>query len=380
MTLDVSALVSRSIHIATVTQPVKRSRAWRPDELNFLIGNLGRMSEFEISQHLPGRSKNAVHIMRERRRLPAATKSPGWKSASKWSKLLGLKDQRPVSYWVRQGLVDGYVSEAAGGRQICMIQEASMRAFVLNPRNWVYFDPMSVQDAELKRMLEKQAKRWGDEWLSNRQAADLLASKWGRPVNSKDILRYINQGRLDAQHVVNKDGRQHVNDVPAWSFWMVRRSQVEALRYYGSGDAVSSWTEAADAFLVLARAVGLSDLRIEKLTGKHHSLIGQRWAKLQSSGKIEALAKQWGSGVVAKGGAVTADWRQFRERFPRIEKAAQRYLHGTSTADDRILLSTILRAQAIAHGKDPGVKQKGSAKCVGKIAHALLEQGLQPYL
>jgi len=376
--VDASALVSRSIQMAAVTYPVRRSREWRPDELFFLANNLGKMSEYEISLHLPGRSKNAVHIMRERSHLPATTKAPGWRSANLWREPLGLPDQRTIIGWVERGLVEGRVTEAQGGRRICMINDAAMRVFTLNPQNWVYF--RTVRDSELKRMIKKQRRRWGDEWLTNRQAADLLAARWGRPVDSKDVLRNIKLGRLDGKHLVNKDGRQEVNEVPGWSFWMVLRSQVEALEYQDYGTAVSGWTDAADAFLVLGKAVGLSSLRIGTLMNKSHSLIEQRRKRLGELGKVDGLARQWGPGVTVAAGIVAADWREFPQRFPCIEKAARRYKAGSPREDDLFLLSTILRAQAYASGKDPGVKRNGSAKCVSKIAQALRDQGLQPYL
>ena len=378
--VNVGALVSRSIQMAAVAYPVNRSREWRPDELAFLEINLGKMSEYEISQQLPGRSKNAVHIMRERSHLPAPTKAPGWRSANRWREPLGLPDQRTIIGWIERGLVAGRVTEVLGGRRICMINDASMRAFVLNPQNWVYFNTERVRDRELKRMIEKQRRRWGDEWLTNRQAADLLAARWGRPVDSKDVLRYIKLGRLDGKHLVNKDGRQQVNETPGWSFWMVRRSQVEALMFHDYGTAVSGWTDAADAFLVLAKAVGLSSLRIGRLMKKSHSLVEQRWKRLWELDKVDELARRWGPDVRVVGGNVAVDWRKFRQHFPCIEKAARRYKAGSPQEDDLFLLSTILRAQAYASGKDPGAKRNGSTKCVSRIAQALRDQGLQPYL
>jgi hypothetical protein len=378
--VDARALVSRSIHMAAAANPVLRSREWRPEEFAFLERNLGRMSEFEISQHLPGRSQIAVHIMRERSNLPASTKTPGWKTANKWRGPLGIPDQRTIIGWVERDLVDGRVTEAQGGRRICMISEAAMRAFVLNPQNWVYFNPDQVRDAELKRMIKKQRRRWGDEWLTNRQAADLLTVRWGRPVDPKDVLRFIKLGRLDGKHLVNKDGRQEVNEIPGWSYWMVLRSQVETLEFQGNGVALSSWTEAADAFLVLAKAVGLSTLRIGRLMNKSHSLIEQRWNRLWELGKVEELARQWGPDVKVAVRSVAADWRCFRQHFPYLERAARRYKDGSPQEDDLHLLTTVLRAQAYAEGKDVGVKRNGLAKCVARIAQSLQDQGLQPYL
>lgn len=261
-----------------------------------------------------------------------------------------------------------------------MISEAAMRAFVLNPQNWVYFNPDQVRDAELKRMIKKQRRRWGDEWLTNRQAADLLTVRWGRPVDPKDVLRFIKLGRLDGKHLVNKDGRQEVNEIPGWSYWMVLRSQVETLKFQGNGVALSSWTEAADAFLVLAKAVGLSTLRIGRLMNKSHSLIEQRWNRLWELGKVEELARQWGPDVKVAVRSVAADWRCFRQHFPYLERAARRYKDGSPQEDDLHLLTTVLRAQAYAEGKDVGVKRNGLAKCVARIAQSLQDQGLQPYL
>lgn len=339
--LNVSALVSRSIHVAARERKSTHGRTWRPDELAFLKNNLGRMSEYEIAQALPGRSKTAVHLMRERSGLPAMIKVPGMKSANSWREILGMADQRPIIAWVKNGLIKGRVTEAQGGRKICMIEDDSMRAFVLSPNNWVYFNPNGVKDAELKRMIEKQRKRWGDEWLTNRQAADLLTIRWKRPVCSKDILHMIKMGRLDGRHILNKDGRQHVNETPRWSLWMVRRSQVETMRYMRPGDALSGWTDAADSFLVLARAIGLSDLRIGKLMGKSHAVIGQRWKRLQELGRIRKIAREIGGGVKVSGRTVSANWRRYRRRFAFIEKAARRCSEGSANRDDRRLMDLV---------------------------------------
>jgi hypothetical protein len=247
MTDGMEALIERLIITADTIMAPQRSRAWTDEEIQFLRGSMGHLTEAEIAAIL-GRPKNGVHLKRERLGLPASSKTPGWLTAEQAKRKLGMKDCRPIRSWVKRGFVKGHI--LGGPRKICMVHEVSFRRFVIDPMNWPWFERERVRDPYLCRLLERQAQRWGDEWLTSRQASELCG------LDIRQIGQYVRMGRLKAVHTANKDGR--CNKQPRWAFYFVLRSEIEAIRIYKHGEALTTCTPGALDWLRKALDMGWS--------------------------------------------------------------------------------------------------------------------------
>lgn len=219
----------------------RRPLPWTQAEDQFLRQNLGILSESDIAARL-NRSRNAVHLRWERDlNLPCPSKTPGYVTARQASDMLGV-DVHAVCKWIRDGLLPAQIIPY--GRRIRRIAIPDLRRFAATPRNWIYFKPDHVPDPDLRRLVDKARRRWGDEWLSTGQVADMHGLAASGP-----IVNRVHAGTLPAQRLFNNN-------------WFVRRSHAQELRIWPRcgepGRSKSNWTPAADAFLVLSRAVGLS--------------------------------------------------------------------------------------------------------------------------
>jgi hypothetical protein len=103
-----------------------------------------------------------------------------------------------------------------------MVHEISLRRWIVSPISWLYFNTEHIQDPHLARLVELAQERWGDEWLTTRQVADLKGT------TTRQIGQTIFRRQLPAVHVVGKDGR-HENG--KWAFWGVKRSDAEAWQF-----------------------------------------------------------------------------------------------------------------------------------------------------
>ena len=348
-------IMQMAAHIRTAIPT--RSNRWRDDELRIVQSNLGKMSEEKIAEMLPGRSAGAVKIIRQRKGMPASTKVPGWTTANQAAMRLGLVDQRPVIQWVRDGLVKG--RRLKSSRTIWMINECSLKQFALNPMNWPRFNIHAVVDEKLSRLIALRQERWGDEWLTTRQVADMYG------VDSKTILTYIMRGRIPAIRIENRDGR-HAN--PKWANWFIRKSDVTGLTIYHHGNMQTLWTERADAFLLLAISAGIPPERIALLMKVSRDSPRLRLAKLT---KHEKMSNRF----------PIVDWREHRSRFPFLEHAAERYKRGQALESELSLLAYVLRRQYKAHDiKVSRLHGRASREMVDKIATALRAHKIDPYL
>jgi len=372
MMIDFTNLAESIVMHTQRRLPSPAPARWSDRELETLRAGLGYMSEEEIAQSLPGRSVVAVKLKRQRTAMPSTSKAAGWLTAtSAIRNIIDLSDPRIVSGWVRKGLVQGHFQ---GQRDICMVHEISLRRFIVSPANWVYFDPDKVIDPSLRRLIAIQKQRWQDEWLTTRQAADLLGIK-----DVKEILRNIQLGRIQGVKLVNKDGRTSLHKEPAWSYWMVRKSEALKLKRYRYGEAISAFTDQADVFMILAVAIGLSAARISRLVGINNTSVSKRLQYLVD-GQAQDLAAQYNGKVHLNGSQLLADWRQFPGRFPYIERAAKRFAAGNPQKDDLYLLTLILSHQAEWHGIDLYKYGRVSIQRIEKMTHRLSAQQTEPYL
>ncbi len=227
-----------------ITSPRKNARPWTKEEDQFVRESLGWLSDEEIGQAI-GRTAVAVHDRWDRDLgLPGPSKAPDVITAQKAADMLGI-DAHKTAFWVDMELIPGRLM--AGARKIRLIDRQVFRRWVLNPMNWVYFRADKVRDPELKRMLKKRSKRWGNEWWSTAQAARYHGTDTG------EIKRYIQMGRLPSFRLPLSLGGRHPDR--KWSNHFVLKSDAIGMRFYKRGEAFkehSPFTPAADRFLLKA--------------------------------------------------------------------------------------------------------------------------------
>jgi hypothetical protein len=271
--------------------------------------------------------------------------------------------------WIKKGLVLGHRIE---GDDTWLIHEISLRRWVICPRSWVYFDTTRIQDSHLARLVALAQVRWGDEWLTTRQVADMKGT------TTRQVGQTIFRGVLPAVHIVSKDGR-HENT--AWSFWAVKRSDAEAWQFKA---AAYDLTDRMHAFILLAGSIGLSGMTIARLTGLSHSTAFARFQMMNNPRHVKKMIKKYGFAAMEyrRKVGVHADWRKFASRFPYLHAAFERYRDGKATVEDCFLIVRVLKYQMAANGMKVNVNAIGRITCgtVDNLIARMREAGIKPYL
>jgi len=128
--------------------------------------------------------------------------------------------------------------------------DRGLERFAVKSEHWILFRPDRVRDPALARLVTLAVERWGDEWLTPGQVAEI-----------HNVNRHIRAGKLPAVK---------------WGNWRIRRSDAERV-YFPKGRGTGhelDWSEEGDAFLVLARAVGLS---LRQAQGRPWPLLTISW-------------------------------------------------------------------------------------------------------
>ena len=212
--------IAPSIFASQPQEPAYRAARWTPEEDQFLRKNLGWMSEADIATSL-GRTVIAVHLRWSRDlHLPSPSKHPDFLTAEQASVILNVENHA-VSHWCDAGLIP--FRNMAANRKMRLIFRTSFYRWVLTPDNWIYFDYTKILDPHLRRLCELRAIRWGDEWMTTPQVAQMHG------VTSKDVQRLVYRGELPAVQVATSRGGRNKN--PAWLNWYVRRSDAENARF-----------------------------------------------------------------------------------------------------------------------------------------------------
>jgi hypothetical protein len=368
LNFDLTALITNSLKVGMAHAPSRKAPLCSETDLARVKELLLFRSPKIVGQML-GRSTDAIKIVRQCQHFKASSKSEGWLTANRVMQLLGMADARPVVGWVKKGLV---FRHRIAGDDTWMVHEISLRRWIISPRSWVYFDTKRIQELHLTRLVELAQERWGDEWLTTRQVADLKGT------TTWQIDQSIFRGAIPTIHIVNKDGR-HEN--AAWSFWAIKRSDAEAWQFKLPAYDL---TDRMHAFILLAGAIGLSGMNIAKLTGVSHSTVSDRFQMMNNARHVRKLIKKYGLKGIEyrrKVGA-HADWRQFAHRFPQVCSAFERYRDGKPTLDDCYLIVRILNNQMAANG------MKVNVNALGKVSHGTVHDlvacmrkaGIRPYL
>ena len=301
-----------------VENPNKPSLRWTEAEDEFLRRNLGVLTGSQIAAAL-GRTAVAVHLRYSRDlRLPSPSKDPRYLTARNIARLLGVDEHKPCR-WIDDGLLPGRAmpSDADRPRLIRLVDKKAFYRWVANPRNWIWFDIDLVADPSLRSFLQRRRQRWGDEWWTTPQVAAYHA------VDVQDVKRYLQLGRLHGVQSPNYAGR---HPQPAWARWRILRSEATRpglvfKKGRGAGHK-RDWSQAADAFILLARAVGLSTNAIGAMTGWHTGRVSYRLARLMSDNLVIPLAMQYNLRIWYEGdGRLFADWYIHRRRFPALTQA-----------------------------------------------------------
>ena len=275
MVANSMSVVSFILNQAVAELPNLNARRWTKEEDQFLVDNYNTMSETEIGIHLD-RSLTSVHLRRERDlNLPGVSKTADVITSYKAAVALGI-DPHKTWHWVDIGLIKRYYKP--GAPTIRIIKKTDFIAWVVNPKNWIYFDIHKIKDAHLRRLCELRSMRWGDEWWTTPQVADY----W--KVGVSDVKRYIQFGWMPATHIPVSFGGRNPNG--KWSYWRVLRSDAMRVKIYNQGNSQHVFTdrnfsENADRFLMTARnELHLEYPVIAKMMKKKRMALYTRYSQL----------------------------------------------------------------------------------------------------
>jgi len=335
----ISLVVARAPRLAPLSAmtvaPVRRTRNpnWTAEEDNFLRRNMGYKTFATIGEEL-GRSEAAVELRHERIGVPRPLVDPRFISANKIANILGI-DEHKVCFWIDRGLLPGeYVVSRTNWRRYRRVNKTIFLRWITNPANWIWFDPEAVLDPLLHHLLARKKELWGDEWWNTGQVAEYHG------VDRYDVKRYIKIGWIKAIQAPNRGGRGNMG----WSNWFVLRSEATRpdLRFIHRSDIYqgrshhSRWSERGDAFLVLARAIGVSVNTIAVLFKTDSKSIDHHLRIIIREGKAPEIIERFGLDVDYQDGKLWADWRLHRRRFPGLDRAMRRFdefIHGHDYPD-----------------------------------------------
>ena len=368
LNFDLTALIENSLKVGMAHTPSRKAPRWSDKDLAKVKDLLPYHSPKIVGQML-GRSEDAIKIMRQRQHIKAGSKSEGWLTANRVMKFLGMPDARPVIGWVKKGLVLGH---QINGDDTWLVHEISLRRWIVSPISWLYFDTARIQEPHLSRLVEIAQGRWGDEWLTTRQVADMKGT------TTRQVGQTIFRGQLPAVHIVSKDGR-HENG--KWAFWGIKRSDAEAWHFK---QPTYDLMDRRHAFILLAGAIGLSSKSIGKMVNLSHSTTYQRFQMMNNVIHLKKVMAKYGLQNIEYRSRVGAhaDWRRFAYRFPRLRNAFARYRDGKSTEEDCFLIARILKNQMAANGMEVNVHAIGriTRGTVDVLVARMRRAGLKPYL
>lgn len=352
--------------------PDAKPPPWREEEDEFLKAQLGHFSYAEIAQRL-GRSTTAVKVHAVRLGLPGPSQHPDFITANAIGELLGMCPKR-IALYINEGVLPGRIITPVNHNRV--VHREALKRWLVNVKNWVYFDPERVTDPHLKRLLDLRKGRWGDAWWTTRQVADYHG------VGTTDVKRYIRMGRLQARQVKFPGKR--------WGHWYVLRSDATSpeLHFYRRGEEQSSWSPALDGFLVLGRAVGMGVKGLSILCKRDPKLVDYRLRTLRDRGRLAGIAAGQGIRFNPETGALFSPWQAHAGRFPAIASAVGRFRSGRRSRHDLRIVRGVLRSWARWYAPDypqiraalPPLRRGGQGlrKRVEQGYAVLLEAGIDP--
>jgi hypothetical protein len=245
---------------------------WSKEEDAFINDSFGKLDMSEIGERI-GRSQNAIKIRQFRKGFRPATKQQGWMTAHQVCLLLGV-DSHTVPGWIRNGILPGeYIASTFENNKTLRVKIDDLKLWLTRPKNFPYVRVERMKPGYYRRLVEKAHERWGDEWLSMRQFADMHGIECTRLV-SKKMMR----GELPGVHIKHLCGRHEAN----WAYWFIRRSVAESWTRPRLTDVRIEWvTPAADAFLLKMNAEGVSAPEIARMMKQNAKTVDYRIRKLK---------------------------------------------------------------------------------------------------
>lgn len=307
--LDPALVAARSPGVAVrppITAEARQVAGWSAAEERFVTAYTGFYSDAELAAAL-GRSVAAVKIRRYRHlKIAGASRHAELMSANQIATALGIDSHTAIKITDR-GLIHTWrYSE----REMRLTRRVTFLRWAVNPLNWVYFirsarDTPRLGDAHLRRLIERQKTRWGDEWWSIGEVADYHG------VEHTDVNRYIQAGKLTGVK---------------WGNWWILRS--EALKpglvfYKGKGAAQGKeWSEAADVFIITGVALGIMQIDLAALMGWTVKTVAYRLKTMRELGLVADLIAKYGLAIAYNPttGDLHAEWADYGHMFPRARR------------------------------------------------------------
>lgn len=310
----------------------ERPQPWSPAEEQFVLDNLGFLSDEEMGRRL-GRTTNSIKIRRVRKSLGSASRRDTYYSARDVAEMLGVSCAKRVSWFIREGFLRGY--EAPLGRLFYQVNFEDIKRFACNPMYWVYFNPRRVRHPYLRRLVLRQMRRWNDEWWDAKQAAAYHGVKLA------NISHAVATGKIKGVR---------------FGKWYVRRSDAtdpELVVATGKGAvrrAVSDKLEPLDGFFVAAMSLGLSAKVANDLS---HNVkdSNNRYLFLKNTNRLPVVAEKYGLPLqFNERGDSWLPWSKAVGRFPCVDRAVRKFVaHGKCTPRDYRTVAGLLGAWAAFH-------------------------------
>lgn len=290
-------------------KPGRLNPLWTAEEDAFLSDNTGFLSLEEIADVL-GRPVEGVKLRRQRTGIPPTTKR--WMSANDVADQLGV-DCKVVVRWIDEM---GFMS----GRRLPVrhtqyaITELALKRFIIKPEHWTLLDVYAIPDLHLRRLALLAMERWGDRWVTTGQVASWLGC------HHKDVLHQIYRGRIRGVQLWNSGAAWHLRESEARKLVIPR----------GSGSSILDWNDEADAFRILAAAIGIPKVSIGILTGEGRSCEYRLRYLIVHDMVDEVLARNGIEGVQfnLETRLLWADWRPHQHRFPYLARSVEKFLDG----------------------------------------------------
>lgn len=271
---EMPALEDQTLPPGTTNQ---RAPRWQREERNFVIANSDTMTLGEIASVL-GRNRHGVRYLRNKLALPTPTKSEETMTANQVGIALGIQGKAARGMFL-DGTIPGRILPTSRG--IAIISRRRFYQWAINPENWIYFYPARdrVTDPHLARLLELKAAKWGDRWITTKEAAEILG------VTPPQISRQIEQGNIPAAR-------------PGAGYWLIKESVIRSEQLYvprsHATRSNANFSPDQDSFIALCRAIGLSWATISNLYGTRRRTAFARlapiWAPLIDEATAAAAA------------------------------------------------------------------------------------------
>lgn len=355
--------VSRVTAAAASESGTGTANRWSDADAALLAAWSGRLSAAEIAARL-GRTASGIITQQYLRGLPTPLKHPEYVSGQEMADALGV-DSHSILLLIERGRLPAErmpVPEMTAWR----MRRTAFYAWATRPENWVYFirsvrNPARIADEKLRRLIERRAAAWPDEWWSIGEVAD-----WHGVIH-QDINKYLRRGVLPGVK---------------WNNWWIRRSDATRLRIFtrADGQLPHRGTAAMDAFIVLAVAVGIPYPHIARMT-RHGSAGGApvRYAAIDGHGLVPWLVRSYDLPVEIRGDRIWADWRDAGHRFPAVARAWAKWADGSLlTSQERYALAGTARAAVVwARGADDALAVALSGQ--GLPSRAALAEAVAAY-